>query len=156
MELLEGKKGKVLRLISRAKGDCDFGGEVGGKWILFIEKQLDVSLSEGYKWYVRKFGSGGIGGIDILGIDPYYEVSTCVRETERVRKSGLPKHYVVIQSLDESRVCLDTSKMKNGECPVVFWDGIEGSHDGFDDFLDFLIVSFESILEDIEYENEIN
>ena len=39
---------------------------------------------------------------------------------------GLIDGLVVIEDIDEFAYCLDTNKMKNGECPVITWDNQEG------------------------------
>lgn len=39
---------------------------------------------------------------------------------------GLIDGLVVIEDIDEFPYCLDTNKMKDGECPVIMWDNHEG------------------------------
>lgn len=95
-------------------------------------------LPESYKWFLRKYGSGGIFGIDILGYDL---VGASVVETTKEYKKfyGLSDGIVVIVDVDEFAYCLDTNKVKNGECPVISWDVDSGSYDSIEanNFIEF-------------------
>ena len=62
---------------------------------------------------------------------------------------------VVIEDIDEFAYCLDTNKMKNGECPVIMWD----NHEGYgrtlaDNFLDYFIERLELAKEDWDEDEE--
>lgn len=37
--------------------------------IKFVEKLLAVTLPESFQWFLRKYGSGGIEGIELFGIE---------------------------------------------------------------------------------------
>ncbi|MCS1350903.1 SMI1/KNR4 family protein [Mechercharimyces sp. CAU 1602] len=152
----EEKKSKILSLIKKAQeiepSDFFMGG-VEEERILNLERTLDVNLSESYKWFLREFGHGGIGGVEILGDIPG-EVCTCVRDTIELRKHGLPLSHVVIENVDEYYMCLDTYRMDRGECPVVDWDFRGESYMVYKNFLDYTIDKFENQLDDIEYQNE--
>lgn len=39
--------------------------------------------------------------------------------TKMERSVGLPKNLIIIGFMNDTLVCLDTSKMSGGECPVV-------------------------------------
>ncbi|WP_396654006.1 hypothetical protein [Mechercharimyces sp. CAU 1602] len=56
----------------------------------------------------------------------------------------------MIHDVDEYQVCLDTSKMVYGECPVVDWDLGGESCMRYDDFLDYVIDMFSNALDDME------
>lgn len=118
--------------------DGDFTGGISEKKINSIEEQLHVVLPESYKWFLRKYGSGGIFGINILG---YGLVSASVVETTKEYKKyyGLSDGIVVIVHVDAFAYCLDTNKMINGECPVISWDVDSGSYDSIEasNFLEF-------------------
>ncbi|RIJ66373.1 SMI1/KNR4 family protein [Rummeliibacillus sp. TYF005] len=118
--------------------DDDFTGGISEDKILDIEKQLHVQLPESYKWFLRKYGSGGIFGIDILG---HGLVNATVVETTNEYKKyyGLEEGIVVIIHVDAFAYCLDTNKMRNGECPVISWDVDSGSYDSEEasNFLEF-------------------
>lgn len=51
---------------------------------------------------------------------------------------GLTDGLVVIEDVDYFAYCLDTNKMKDGECPVVEWDRVIGYQDTVaDSFIEF-------------------
>lgn len=99
----------------------------------------NVVLPKSYKWFLRKYGSGGIFSIDILGYD--FAGASVVETTKDYQKFyGLTDGIVVIVDVDAFAYCLDTNKMNNGECPVISWDVDSGSYDSQEanNFLEFL------------------
>jgi hypothetical protein len=137
---------EILKQIARAGEYFDALGQVPETAIVQIEKELDVTLPESYKWYVRNYGQGGIGGVEIFGVG-LNNVLPCVEITNDYRRVGLPKQYVVIQNVDEWIYCLDTETMTNGECPVVDWDRQAGTgRHKYDNFFLFLYEKFEQEL----------
>ncbi|MFS0554757.1 SMI1/KNR4 family protein [Brevibacillus sp. 179-C9.3 HS] len=92
--------------------------------------------------FERIWNRRGGGGVEICG-GGLREVPTCVRETDEWRKYGLPKEYVVIQNYGAGVFCLDTSRLKNTECPVIDWeqDNEEGLYE-FENFFAFLVEKF--------------
>lgn len=108
---------KIVELINKGLQDGDFSGPADINKVNLILSSLGVSLPKTYKWFQQRYGHGGIGGLEILGVTKG-EVPSCVIETERFRKLGLPPTYVVVENCDEWIFCLDTSKMKDDECPV--------------------------------------
>ncbi|MGE7647826.1 SMI1/KNR4 family protein [Peribacillus frigoritolerans] len=128
------------------QGD-DFTGGVSEDQVKETENKLQVTLPESYKWFLRNYGSGGIFGVDIIGYDLVGpSVVDATKDYQKYYK--LIDGIVVIESVDEFAYCLDTNKMKNGECPVILWDNQEGY--GFtaaDNFLDYLLESLEEAKE---------
>lgn len=50
---------------------------------------------------------------------------------------------MVIEDVDYFAYCLDTNKMKDGECPVVEWDRVIGYQDtAAKSFIEFFIIRF--------------
>ncbi|WP_173706061.1 SMI1/KNR4 family protein [Clostridium saccharobutylicum] len=86
-----------------------------------IEKQLCINFPESYKWFLGKYGFGGIFGVEILGCGKG-GVPSVIRETERYRKLGLPLDYVVISSSDEWVYCLDLKNGDKHDCKIISWD----------------------------------
>lgn len=118
-------KEELAKLIEENQEDeLDFTGGVDENKIKSIEVGLQIELPNSYKWFLRTYGKGGVLGVDILGFGKIVPPSV-TSQTEIYRKSGLPLEYVVIENCDEFLYCLDTSKMRDGECPVVFWDKVE-------------------------------
>lgn len=103
-----------------------------------IEKKLNVTLPESYKWFLMNYGSGGIFGVNILGIGKSNS-PIVVTETTEYRKYGLEQNLVIIEDCDEYVYCLDTRELIDGECPVVSWDQDVGfdciEANNFNDFL---------------------
>lgn len=81
-------------------------------------KELSVTFPESYKAFLNDFGAGDAGGEIIFGITDIEEENV-VEVTKMERREGLPDNFVIINYLDDTFFCLDISKMKNDECPVV-------------------------------------
>lgn len=144
----EGKlKEAIVKLMERDP-DAHFTGGVDVNKILQAEKALDVSFPESYKWFLRDYGYGGVTGVEIYGIDLGHPPSV-IEYTLDCRRNGLPNSYVVINDVDEWIYCLDTSKMKDGECPVVDWDIRGEGYKEIDNFYYFLIDQFENAIENL-------
>lgn len=89
------------------------------------QEQLGVRFPKDYISFIKEYGEGGIPGTYIFGIDgDYYTVAICTEECRE--QFHIPKEYVVvIKGSDESNawlICLDTSRMKDGLCPAVWFD----------------------------------
>lgn len=50
-------------------------------------------------------------------------------QTERYRNLGMNKSLVVIEDSGEYAYCLDTTHMRNNECPVIVWNRQGGLDD---------------------------
>ncbi|PMB05798.1 hypothetical protein CEN49_17270 [Fischerella thermalis CCMEE 5273] len=145
-------KERILAMVREYSEDSFFTGSVHESRIEQIEQLLGVKLPDDYKWFVKNFGHGGIGGVVILGVAKT-EVPTCVKYTQRYREYGLPHSLVVIENCDEWVHCLDTKHMKNGECPVVDWDrfGNVGTIK-YDNFYDFVLDQFNEAIDNLDDE----
>lgn len=115
----------VEELIISQEDEFFFTGGVTEDLIHEIEKELNVQLSESYKWFLSHYGYGGINGVLIqgVGLDKSLQV---VNTTLSLREYGLPENLVVIENIDEYVYCLDTAQMNNNECPVIDWDQASG------------------------------
>lgn len=85
-------------------------------------------MPESYKWFLTNYGSGGLFGVDILGVAKS-NIASVVIETESYRDLGMSENLVVIEDIGEYAYCLDTSNMENNECPVIAWDRQGGLDD---------------------------
>lgn len=91
------------------------------------ETVLKVQLPGSYKQFLHKFGWGGIGNWELYGLGsdvPEYLdlVHMTVSEREEMRP-GVPVHLVpIVNDGLGNHYCLDTNKVKDNDCPVVFWD----------------------------------
>ncbi|WP_339200743.1 SMI1/KNR4 family protein [Peribacillus sp. FSL P2-0133] len=128
--------------------DDDFTGGVSEDKVEETENKLQVSLPESYKWFLKNYGSGGSFGIDIIGYDLVGALVAAATKDHQ-KYYGLIDGLVVIEDIDEFAYCLDTNKMKNGECPVITWDNQEGyGRKLADNFLDYFIERLELAKED--------
>ncbi|QHA93614.1 SMI1/KNR4 family protein [Bacillus sp. N1-1] len=131
---------KLINFINSNAEPDDFTGGIDIKQIENVQDSLKLKFPESYKWFLNDYGSGGLYGIDILGVAKS-NISTVVIETESYRDLGLNDNLVVIEDVDEFAYCLDTSKMENNECPVVAWNK-QGGLDDFntaENFYEFLL-----------------
>lgn len=137
---------KIMELINKGLQDNDFSGPAERSKMSFIERTLRVTLPGSYQWFLQRYGHGGIGGLEILGVNKSGE-PVCISETERFRKLGLPQTYVVIENCDEWVSCLDTSKITGDECPIVDWDRKGNSEMVYNSFESYLCERLEAALE---------
>ncbi|MFD2655656.1 SMI1/KNR4 family protein [Gracilibacillus thailandensis] len=122
-------KEELINFIKRNMEPDDFTGGVDGKQIEYVQDTLKLKLPESYKWFLNNYGSGGLYGVDILGVAKS-NIATVVIETESYRDLGMSENLVVIEDIDEYAYCLDTGNMENNECPVIAWN----KQGGLDDY----------------------
>jgi len=122
-------KEELTNFIKRNMDPDDFTGGVDVKQIDYVQDTLKLKLPESYKWFLNNYGSGGLYGVDILGVAKS-NIATVVIETESYRDLGMSENLIVIEDIDEYAYCLDTSKMVNNECPVIAWN----KQGGLDDY----------------------
>ena len=122
-------KEELTIFIKRNMEPADFTGGVDVKQINYVQDTLKLKLPESYKWFLNNYGSGGLYGVDILGVAKS-NIATVVIETESYRDLGVSENLIVIEDIDEYAYCLDTSNMVNNECPVIAWN----KQGGLDDY----------------------
>lgn len=103
-----------------------FSGGASDETIHKYQEELGVTLSESYIKFLKEFGAGGVGYFSVSGIEKD-DFSSMVIDTLEFRESkNLSAAYVVFahQRIRDYDIllCLDTSRMNNGECPVVKYD----------------------------------
>ncbi|MCD2370650.1 SMI1/KNR4 family protein [Bacillus sp. BS3(2021)] len=112
----------------------DFFGAVPDEGISRAEEKLGCKFPRQYKEFVKAYGSGGICGVEVLGVEGNGYASV-VDATERFRKFGLPEEYLVVENVDEFVYCLNTGE---NHC-VIRWDDISKKeierYSSFDDYL---------------------
>ena len=124
------------------KGDFNYAS-VTDKMIEDAEKQLGVKLPEQYIEYIKKFGHGGIAGLEIIGVGLTGRM-LFVESTLEYRAEELPDNLVVIEKVDEWLMCLDCNTGK-----VVSWDFSGYIKDEYDSFDDYLIDQMNSAIENL-------
>lgn len=121
-------KEELINFIDEHKESDDFTGGVDESQINLVQNELGVELPGSFKWFLTAYGSGGLFGVDILGVAKSNR-SPVVDNTKRLRDLGLEKDLVVIENSGEYVYCLYTSKMQNNECPVIAWNRPGGLDD---------------------------
>lgn len=108
------------------------------------EKRLGVRLPEEYKNFLKKFGHGGIGGIEVLGIGKN-GVMIFEKETLRYRTYGLPNELIIVENCAEWVYCVNSLDGK-----VVMWSrGSSGYSQVFDNFETYLYDRVNDMLENM-------
>lgn len=128
-----------------------FGNGAPEHVIADAERHLGVSFPPTYRWWLRRYGGGYLGGCALQGLfpvpiearDPDYPPVGDVVETARLNsESGeLPEHLLEILSYDGDEVYyLDTSRSgADGEYPIICrYAGDPEPQDVAPDFLTFL------------------
>lgn len=131
---------ELIDFIKENMNDDDFTGGVDSKQIEYIQETLDVPLPKSYKWFLATHGSGGLFGVAILGVAKS-NIATVLNATKSYREMGMNQDLVVIDDIGEYAYCLDTSRMQNGECPVIAWNRQGGldDYDTAENFYEFLL-----------------
>jgi len=107
----------IENLINKYKEKNDFTGEISEEKIKSTEEALMVSFSDDYKWFIKNYGSGGVLGIDILGIAKN-NISTVKNSTQKLREAfNLESNFYVIEDCDEFFYC-----GKSKEEKIYYWD----------------------------------
>ena len=132
-------KEELIHFINEHKELDDFTGGVDESQINSIQNELGVELPESYKWFLTTYGSGGLYGMNILGVAKSNRAPVVVN-TKRYRDLGMDKDLVVIEDAGEYAYCLYISEMENNECPVIAWNRPGGLDDynTAKDFYEFL------------------
>lgn len=138
-------KQRIIHMIEEYSEDGDFTGRILDiKVIDDIKKKMRMDLPSQYEWFIRNYGQGGIGGVQVLGIS---KVNRAVfwDVTKEYRKYGLPNNLLVIENCNEWLYCIDVNTEK-----VVKWDMIGGViSERYRTFLDFLVDRFNDEIENI-------
>lgn len=117
----------VQALIARHGDIVDFGSPadaVGEDWIERAEAALNRPLPASYKWFLRQFGGGEVGGEEIFSIygEPFETVDggDIVFQHLAARQAGLfSDSCLIISATDFGEVFyFDYTRAENAECPI--------------------------------------
>ncbi|MDJ1631149.1 SMI1/KNR4 family protein [Bacillus velezensis] len=145
---------KVETFINENKQNAIFTEGASHENITRIEEILQCELPISYKWFLEKYGAGGLFGVLVLGYN-FDHASVADKTKEYKQHYGLADGLVVIEDVDFFAYCLDTNKMKDGECPVVEWDRIIGYQDIVaESFIEFFYNKIQEAKDDWEEDED--
>ena len=131
-------------MIDNYMKERDFFGSTTEDQISGAEKFLGFRFPDEYREYISKYGSGGICGVEIVGVEGGLGASV-IKATERWRKLGLNKSFVVIRDSGEFIMCMEA--VENDPC-VYSWDRSDPTYKReYDDFTAFLIDAFREAID---------
>lgn len=90
-----------------------------------LEERFHVTLPEDYKFFLLKYGSGGMGNFEFLGIESEkMDISKCTIElmTAQCREKGMPKNLVVIEHHGDYVTCIETMDFEE---QIVTWSWLD-------------------------------
>ncbi|WP_291581490.1 SMI1/KNR4 family protein [Clostridium sp. UBA6640] len=136
---------KIIGIIEEYSEDGDFIGNISyDNLITVAEKELGFNIPSQYKWFIKNYGQGGIGAVQILGIS---KANRAVFKdiTLEYRNYGLSTNLIVVENCDEWLYCID---INNGK--IIAWDRISGVlGERYNTFLDFLADRFNDEIENM-------
>ena len=103
------------------------GAGASDQEIVDVERAIGVQLPNSYKAFLATFGWARIDHDPLYGVGPdvprpYALVRHVISERTDC-EPAIPKHLVPFMNDGAgNHYCLETSYMRDGECPVVFWD----------------------------------
>lgn len=134
---------KIIDMINEYEEENDFYGKISEDVIKYVEKKLSIIFPESYKCFILNYGSGGICGVEILGVENKDD-SSVIHTTERYRRLGLDSGCVVIEDLGEFIMCIDT----NDEDKIIRWDRVNRNKEyRYDNFYEYLIDTFQEAID---------
>lgn len=134
---------KIVDMIKKYEEENDFYGKINEEDIKLVEHSLNIIFPESYKWFISNYGSGGICGVEILGIENK-ENSSVIYGTEKYRMLGLESGCVVIEDLGEFIMCIDT----NDRDKIIRWDRVNKIKEyRYNDFYEYLIDTFKEAID---------
>lgn len=137
---------KAIELIDKNKAKLAYPPHAQNtEKIKLAEKKLNVKFPKSYREFLKKYGSIGIGGIEIYGLWNDVIIKDTLYERESNEENTFPLHYIPIHALGNGELsCLDTSQInKEEECPIMAWyfGSTEKLSEDFGEFLLDKIVS---------------
>jgi hypothetical protein len=110
--------------------DRELGEGATEEEIVSAEKALGIRIAGGYRQFLKQFGWGGVGHLELYGLGadvPAHLNLVIITRSERVEmQPALPHHLVPIMNDGGGNLyCIDTHTMD--EPTIVFWDHAAGT-----------------------------
>ncbi|MBH0161845.1 SMI1/KNR4 family protein [Fictibacillus sp. 26RED30] len=132
---------KIIKMIENHGEADDFFGEVSEEYIIKAEEKLRVKFPPIYRDFIKKYGSGGICGVELEGIQGNLGASV-VDATERWRKLGLGMNLIVLEDAGEFVRCMYCADINDDR--VFSWErGRKDLHPRYNTFDDYVIDIFQ-------------
>jgi hypothetical protein len=139
--------GIIAKMIEDYEEDALIWGAVSDDAIENAESVLGLKFPKEYRAFVNTYGSGGIGGVEIKGVEE--EEASVVDATERCRKMGLDKNMIVIMDSGPFINCLDASEFGSVVYTLYRTDeGFSERRKDYDSFNEFVIDQFQEAAPD--------
>ena len=115
----------INRITSLSDKKCGSGAT--DREIDDAERSVGVRFPKSYKAFLSRFGWARICGDPLFGVGTSvpseYELTETTRCERHEAHPHIPHHLVPIMNDGAgNNFCLDTSRLQDDECPVVFWD----------------------------------
>lgn len=126
----------ISKMIEEYAQEKDFFGEVSEVDIQNAEETLGLKFPQRFRKFIKKYGSGGICGVEILGVQGKLGASV-VKATERWRKLGLSNDLIVIEDSGEFVRCIYSADVDDER--IFTWNRggkeLSARYDTFDDYV---------------------
>ena len=136
---------KIYELIKQHECKGDFTHAIVTEEMLDkAERRLNLKIPKEYSLFLREFGHGGIGGIEVIGVG---KDGTLVfeKETLKYREYGLPDELIIIENCDEWVYCVNSI---NGK--IVMWSKENTEYaEAYDNFEVYLYDRVNDMLENM-------
>lgn len=136
---------KVYELIRQYECKGDFTHAIVTDEMLDeVERRLKLKIPKEYRFFLREFGHGGIGGIEVIGVGKNNAL-VFEKETLKYRTYGLPNELIIIENCDEWVYCINSIDGK-----IVMWSKGDIEYaEAFDNFEVYLYERVHDILENM-------
>lgn len=146
---------KIINQYMEDEGESEenyFIGGVSDEKIKNVEKYLEIQFPEDYRWFLKRYGSGGIEGIDILGMEKEeneIEKNTVVYATNQFRNEyNLASDIAIVEYSGGYATGINT-KNAIGENSIVLIEPCKGGEiiNKCDNFCEYLLEKLKYMLE---------
>lgn len=123
---------EIKNLISQYENKGDFTySPISDEQLDAAQSLLNVILPIQYVDFLREYGHGGVGGVEVIGVGKDGTL-LFVDKTLKFRGYGMPLNLVVIENCDEWIYCINSF-----DGSIVSWsvDEIEEEYSDFDSYL---------------------
>ncbi|RIW28913.1 SMI1/KNR4 family protein [Bacillus salacetis] len=138
---------RIIKMVENYGEEDDFFGEVSEEYVNKAEEKLRVKFPQRYRDFIKKYGSGGICGVELEGVQDKLGASV-VDATERWRKLGLAMNLIVVEDSGEFARCIYSAEIDDDR--VFSWErGGTDLHPRYKTFDDYVIDIFQEGIDNL-------